>query len=120
MALLNIGVVGVGGVGGYFGAKLCQHMKLDPAFNTFFVARGEHLRAIHEGGLRLRTEKEGEITVQPTLATSDLGALPKLDLCLLCVKVFDLPGVLEGLAPLIAEAFVVITSLCPRISLLLP
>jgi 2-dehydropantoate 2-reductase len=108
MPLQNIGVIGVGGVGGYFGAKLCQHMKSEPPYNTFFVARGEHLRAIHERGLRLQTEKEGEVTVQPTLATSDLGALPKLDLCLLCVKVFDLPAVLEALAPLIAEDSVIL------------
>jgi len=50
MSNLNVCVVGVGGVGGYFGEKLAHAFssKPDSSVNIFFVARGKHLEAIKE------------------------------------------------------------------------
>ena len=48
MKISSIAVIGVGGVGGYFGAKLCGLQKADAGVRVSFVARGEHLRAIQE------------------------------------------------------------------------
>jgi 2-dehydropantoate 2-reductase len=93
----KIGIVGVGGVGGYFGGKLCGLKKDNDRLMIAFVARGEQLRAIQESGLMLSSEDEGEILCQPSLATADFEALPALDLCLLCVKEFDLPAALLSL-----------------------
>ncbi len=92
----NIGVIGVGGVGGYFGGKLCRLMDADPQAKVYFVARGAHLAAIQKDGLLLSSH-EGESVCRPTLATDRLVDLPPLDLCLVCVKAYDLAGVLVPL-----------------------
>jgi 2-dehydropantoate 2-reductase len=101
MAIRNFGIIGVGGVGGYFGGKLCRLQAIDPGISISFVARGEHLRAIQEVGLLLSTEDEDELVCRPALATDDFARLPRLDLCLICVKEFDLPSVLTKLAPIV-------------------
>ena len=46
---MRIGVVGAGGVGGFFGARLAQ-----AGADVAFLARGPHLDAIREHGLRVR------------------------------------------------------------------
>jgi 2-dehydropantoate 2-reductase len=95
----NIGIIGVGGVGGYFGGKLC-HPRNGSGISVSFVARGEHLRAIQKFGLLLSSESDGDLVCKPSLATDDFQRLPRLDLCLICVKEFDLPGVLSRLEPM--------------------
>lgn len=80
---MRIVVVGSGGVGGYFGAKLAQAGE-----EVTFVARGAHLQAIRERGLRIRSAAEGEWFVKaPAVETLD-GHAPA-DLVLFCVKSYD-------------------------------
>jgi 2-dehydropantoate 2-reductase len=80
---MRIVVVGSGGVGGYFGAKLARAGE-----EVTFVARGAHLQAIRERGLRIRSAAEGEWCVKaPAVATLD-GHAPA-DLVLFCVKSYD-------------------------------
>jgi 2-dehydropantoate 2-reductase len=90
MEVKNIGIIGTGGVGGYFGGKLC----LNPAADVYFIARGQHLKAIQEQGLLLSSE-QGEFICRPTLATDQCTDLPVLDLALICVKSYDLEAVLS-------------------------
>ena len=70
MSELKVAVYGVGGVGGYFGAVLAR------AGNPVsLIARGAHLQAIREKGLRIQTPKE-EFTITPAAASdnpSDIG-----------------------------------------------
>lgn len=94
---MNIAVIGVGGVGGYFGGKLTQVMNEATEVNLYFVARNEHLKSIQAKGLTLKTSAEGELICRPTLATDDFRLLPKLDICFICVKAYDLNGVLENI-----------------------
>ena len=47
---MRIAVMGAGGVGGYFGAKLAQ-----AGHEVAFVARGRHLAAMRERGLTVRS-----------------------------------------------------------------
>jgi 2-dehydropantoate 2-reductase len=93
LTIKNIGIIGTGGVGGFFGGKLCLH----PETRVYFVARGAHLKAIQKQGLILSTEKE-ELICQPTLATDRFTDMPVLDLALICVKSYDLDAVLEQAA----------------------
>lgn len=88
---MNIGIIGVGGVGGYFGGKICHHLERS---KPYFIARGKHLEEIRKKGLHLTTADEGEIVCYPRLATDDFNSLPVLDICFLCVKVYDLHDVL--------------------------
>jgi 2-dehydropantoate 2-reductase len=86
---MNIAVIGIGGVGGFFGGKLTQLIKSDSSLHIHFIARGRHLDEIRNNGLLLDTD-EGEFICRPTSATDDISVLPELDLCLVCVKSYDL------------------------------
>jgi len=97
----------VGGVGGYFGGKICEQ---DAALgaNIFFVARGKHLEAIRENGLHVGTAAEGEWICRPALATDRIEELPVLDICLLCVKSYDLQTTVANLNGKVSKSTLVI------------
>lgn len=99
---MNIAVIGVGGVGGYFGGKIAALRNLRSDLNVYFIARNRHLAQINERGLLLDTD-EGEIIVKPTMATDDISSIPEPDLCLICVKGYDLNNVLIQLQPKIRD-----------------
>ena len=92
MNKLNVCVVGVGGVGGYFGGKLAHTFSSnsDSSADIFFVARGKHLGAIRENGLTVKSPEFGTITCKPTLATERISELPQIDIFLITVKGYDL------------------------------
>ncbi len=83
MAAMRIVVMGSGGTGGFFGAKLARAGE-----DVTFVARGAHLAALRAKGLRIRSAVEGEWSV-PAPAVERLDGLPPADLVLFCVKSFD-------------------------------
>lgn len=107
---MNIGVIGVGGVGGYFGGKLTTLLRqsLWPDLKIYFLARNQHLQAIKKNGLLLTTVDEGEIICHPSLATDQVNEIPILDLCLLCVKSYDLKKVLVALQKKITQHTIII------------
>ncbi|MHB0896344.1 MAG: ketopantoate reductase family protein [Spirochaetales bacterium] len=90
---MNIAVIGIGGVGGYFGGKLTQIPQFGSTMSIYFVARNKHLEAIQAHGLLLDAD-EGKFVCKPTKATDDITRLPLLDFCLICVKGYDLEKVL--------------------------
>ncbi|MFA5851530.1 MAG: 2-dehydropantoate 2-reductase [Spirochaetales bacterium] len=90
---MNIAVIGIGGVGGYFGGKLTQIPEFGATMSIYFVARNKHLEAIQANGLLLDAD-EGKFVCKPTKATSDIAHMPPLDYCLICVKGYDLENVL--------------------------
>ena len=47
---MKIAIIGAGGVGGYFGARLAQ-----AGADVHFVARGAHLAALRRDGLRVES-----------------------------------------------------------------
>lgn len=93
----RIAIIGIGGVGGYFGGKMAQALADSKEHEVYFVARGKHLEEIKRNGLLLRTNQEGEFRCIPTLATDCIGDLSTLDICFICVKQYDLTPVLEQL-----------------------
>lgn len=97
----NIWIIGLGGVGGYFGGKLTRQLSRD--YHISFIARGEHLEKIRAEGLILNTDKQQGTLCQPSLATDDMSACPSPDLVLLCVKSYALPRALEQLKPFVTE-----------------
>ncbi|MDO5116766.1 MAG: 2-dehydropantoate 2-reductase [Synergistaceae bacterium] len=62
---MKIGVLGIGGVGGFVGGALCRVNK-----DTYFCARGENLAAIKENGLRVDSERLGSFTAHPAACGS--------------------------------------------------
>ena len=87
---MRIAVVGIGGVGGYIGAKLCALKEAQPEkYEIVFVARGDHAEAVKAYGLRIE-EEEGEFTVHPSAVCTAEEAEGSFDLVLLCVKSYDI------------------------------
>lgn len=93
---MNIGIIGIGGIGGYFGGKLTRLPELAQKIKIYFIARGPHLQEIRKNGLILDSD-EGESICKPTYATDDFNELPVLDLCLVCVKSYDLDNAMARL-----------------------
>ena len=87
--------MGSGGTGGFFGAKLARAGE-----DVTFVARGEHLRAIQAGGLRVKSAQEGEFTVRAP-AVERLDEAPPADLVLFCVKSFDTEAAADVIRPVV-------------------
>jgi 2-dehydropantoate 2-reductase len=79
---MRIAVYGAGGVGGYFGGRLAQ-----AGADVHFIARGAHLQALREHGLRVRSVK-GDFQVLAS-ATDDPADVGPCDFVLFCVKTFD-------------------------------
>lgn len=89
--VLQLVVLGVGGVGGYFGGKIAAAVAGDPesAWRVHFVARGDHLVRIQESGLTLYASGR-EVVCRPVSAVGALSEAPVPDVVLLCVKGYDL------------------------------
>lgn len=86
---MRAAIVGIGGVGGYYGGKLALHYAGDKEHEIIFIARGEHLAAIKKNGLQVMTV-EGDFTAVPALATDIPRDAGPFDLVLFCVKSYGL------------------------------
>lgn len=100
---MRVAVVGSGAVGGYFGAKLARGGQ-----DVTFIARGAHLAAIREHGLRIQSAKLGDFTVHAR-AVSDPAEIGHVDLVLFTVKAYDNQTALNLLGPLVGQSTVVLT-----------
>ena len=98
---MRIAVFGTGGAGGYFGAQLARAGE-----EVIFIARGEHLRAIREQGLRLETPA-GEIVVRSE-ATDDPAQAGAVDVVLVGVKTWQVAEAARAMCPMMTpRTFVV-------------
>ncbi|MGH7374074.1 MAG: ketopantoate reductase family protein, partial [Candidatus Rokuibacteriota bacterium] len=98
MARMRIVVMGSGGTGGYFGAKLARAGE-----EVTFVARGAHLAALRDNGLRIKSAVEGDWTVRAA-AVERLDGAPAADLVLFCVKSFDTEEAARLIRPVVGPA----------------
>ncbi len=100
---MKILVMGSGGVGGYFGAKLACVGEA-----VTFVARGAHLNVIRAHGLRVKSSAEGEFVVTAP-ATDDPGETGAADLILFCVKSFDTEAAAGALGSAVGPETVILS-----------
>lgn len=100
---MRFAVVGSGGVGGYFGGRLAQS-----GHDVTFIARGAHLAAIRERGLRVEST-EGDFVVEKARATDDAAAVGPVDVVLLAVKTWQVKDAAIQLRPMLGEEGAVLT-----------
>ena len=93
---MRIAVVGVGGLGGYFGGRLARSGE-----DVTFIARGPHLDALTRRGLEVRSV-HGDFTINPR-ATDDPARVGPVDLVLFLVKTYDTDSAAEDARPLFGE-----------------
>ncbi|HZR89390.1 MAG TPA: 2-dehydropantoate 2-reductase [Bradyrhizobium sp.] len=99
---MRIAVIGAGGVGGAFGAALAKG-----GSDVTFVARGAHLTAMQERGLKVLGPR-GDIYLQPAKATDDPASIGAVDVVLFCVKLWDVESAGAAIRPLVGNATAVI------------
>jgi 2-dehydropantoate 2-reductase len=100
---MKIAVMGSGGVGGYFGARLAA-----AGNDVTFVARGTHLEAMRRSGLRLDSEL-GALHLHPARVVADAREIAAADVILFAVKMRDTEAAARSLASLVAKGAAVVT-----------
>jgi 2-dehydropantoate 2-reductase len=95
---LKIVIVGIGGVGGYFGGLLARKYEESDAVEIIFVARGEHLDRMQQEGLKVIKGPE-TFVARPAIATADLGLIGIADFIILSTKSYDLEKAVQQLRP---------------------
>jgi 2-dehydropantoate 2-reductase len=88
---MKIVMVGSGGVGGYYGARLQQ-----AGHEVTFVARGAHAEAMRRAGLRIRSEL-GDLQLRVQVV-EDPGQAGAADLAVVAVKLWDTEEAARGVA----------------------
>lgn len=92
---MRIAIIGAGGIGAIYGAALARS-----GCEVAFVARGTHLAAMREHGLRVEGDR-GETLIRPARATDDIASIGAVDYALLCVKLWDVETAGAQLRPII-------------------
>jgi 2-dehydropantoate 2-reductase len=96
-------VIGSGGVGGFVGGRLAK-----AGHEVAFLARGAHLQALHERGLRVQST-DGDFDIPSVTATDRPEELGPADLFLFTVKTYDTEATAEPLKPLLQPGATVLT-----------
>jgi 2-dehydropantoate 2-reductase len=101
--MMRIAIMAAGGVGGYFGARLAA-----AGNDVIFFARGGHLDAIRESGLKVDSV-HGNLHVKDVVATDTAEGVAPVDIVLFAVKLWDSERAATVLKSLIGPATRVIT-----------
>jgi 2-dehydropantoate 2-reductase len=99
---VKIAVIGVGGVGGGFGAPLAE-----AGYDVSFIARGPHLAAMQQNGLRIVGQRE--VHVDPVIAAENVDFADPVDFVLLTVKLWAVREAAEMISPLLHDDTAVVT-----------
>lgn len=87
-------VVGIGGVGGYFGGVLARSFYEKSDLSVCFMARGENLKAIQQKGL-LVTKGATPFYAYPGIVSDNPLDFGKVDYIILCIKSYDMEETLS-------------------------
>lgn len=100
---VKIAVMGSGGVGGYFGARLVKG-----GADVTFVARGAHLAAMREHGLVVEGGPD-DLRLASVNAVEDPAEIGVVDLVMFAVKLWDTESAIARIKPIVGPDTVVIS-----------
>ncbi|MFH7000313.1 ketopantoate reductase family protein [Flavobacterium sp. FlaQc-57] len=103
----RIGILGLGGVGGYFGGLLAKTYYKSDDIEIIFIARGATQNAIIENGLKIITD-DAEIIVRPELVSNNLDEIGVLDYLICATKTYDIEESLVALKKCIAPETIIL------------
>lgn len=101
MSKKHIAVLGLGGVGGYFGFKINQENESSKKYKVSFVARGETYQKVKENGLVLLSSEHPVDHTHPDAIEQNISDVKNADLLLICVKEYDLENICQQLKEVI-------------------
>lgn len=108
MTTTEITIIGLGGVGGYFGFKLAQYYQHSETANINFVARGTTYNIVKSNGLTLLSAEHTNSIAHPHQIVEDVLELERTDAYLLCVKEYDLENICLQLKSMIKENTIIL------------
>lgn len=100
---MKIVVMGAGGVGGYFGARLAAG-----GADVTFIARGEHLKAMQRDGLKVFSAN-GDLTLKPVKASDTPASIGNADLVMIAVKLWGTEDTARDIGPLMGPKSAVVS-----------
>ena len=100
---MKVCIYGAGAIGGYLGVEMARA----PGVEVSLIARGAHLKAIQESGLKLLID--GEERVARLNATDDPAALGPQDHVIIALKAHQAWEVAEQMVPLLGPETSVVT-----------
>ena len=103
---MKIVIAGAGAIGGYIGARLAR--AAIPNVEVVLFARGPHLRAMEQRGLRVLSP-DGDFDVRPAV-TGDLSTIGPADVVFLGVKAHSLTALAPQLRPVLGPDTTVVST----------
>ncbi|MBZ9921952.1 2-dehydropantoate 2-reductase [Mesorhizobium sp. BR1-1-7] len=92
---MQVAIMGSGGIGGYFGARLAEAGE-----DVAFIARGAHLEALRTEGLHLESPL-GNMTLRQVRATEAPSDIGFVDVVVFAVKLYDVENAAKAAVPLV-------------------
>lgn len=96
-------MLGAGGVGGYFGARLAL-----AGHDVRFIARGAHAEAMRAGGLRVKSDL-GDAQLRPVAVFTETRDVGAVDLVVVAVKLWDTETAVRAILPLLGTSTAVMS-----------
>src|SRR3546814_18949149 len=93
---MRIAVMGAGGVGGFYGAKLAE-----AGHDVVLIARGRHLEAIREHGLSIENLSDGRVSRSAVAVTDDPASIGRAAPLLFAVKRGDTAAAIDLVDPIV-------------------
>src|SRR5881392_2298411 len=100
---MKFAIVGAGAIGAFLGAMLARADE-----DVTLIARGPHLRAMQQHGIRIRGEL-GEFQVAAR-ATDNVASIGEVDVVVLTLKTHSVPAIAASLQPLLGPNTAVLTA----------
>jgi 2-dehydropantoate 2-reductase len=100
---MRICIYGAGAIGGYLGAQLSLAGE-----DVTLIARGPHLAAMRERGLRLRIG--GEERIAHPRCTSDPAEAGEQDVVIVTLKAHSVPAIVDAMQPLLGPETAVVSA----------
>jgi len=100
---MKIAIVGSGGVGGYFGARLAASGQ-----DVTFIARGSHLQALQKEGLKVHSAL-GDLHLPDVKATNDTDVVGPVDVIMIAVKLWATEEAAAAAKPMIGPNTVAVS-----------
>lgn len=97
MKITEFAIIGLGGVGGYFGFKLAQQYATDSTANITFIAREKTYEIVKEKGLTLLSAENEDPIARPHQILKAVAELNHIDVFVICVKEYDLENICNQL-----------------------
>ena len=101
---MRIAIMGSGSVGGYFGGRMAA-----AGCDVTFIARGPHLAAIRERGLRIQSPALGDALVHPARATDVPAEVGVVDCVVIAVKLWDTAVAATAALPMLGPESMVVS-----------